>query len=618
MQNDDAPTLAQRIGRFYQTLRYYRTSQLARRGWKLLTDKWLKATGLIRRPPDRGDLRVRESTPLDELIESRIAVRQTDALDDKIEALRGGRFSFLNVELNLGRDVDWRAGGYSEASHLWRFQLHYHDFLLDFIAAHDLSGDDSLMDDAWQLVDHWIRQHPFGDAQFFDDAWHAYCISRRLPIWMMLWHHLTREGAAGQRVLDSIFQQTWYLGRNLELDVRGNHLLENARALLMAGCFFEGDDSSAWLAQGESILRHELKQQILPSGEHFERSPMYHVQILEILLDVAACCRELNPTLATICDDAAGRMAEFLPHILHPDRDIPLLGDSCFGETSPTIVVIDRARSHRHVEQISPTATSDYWTFRDGGDFLLFDGGRVGADHLPAHAHCDLLNIEASIDGRRFLVDSGVHGYEDDDMRRYCRSTAAHNVVEIDGTNQCDIWSRFRMGYRGWPSEVKHGSEAGFQWASCGHNAYRRLGIPTVTRWIACRAGGPWFIVDSVHGKGDHRLASRLHLHPDCQAQQIDPRTVSIQLHPRTIRVRSLAIGELAIGEGWYCPKFGLREAAPVLVWTATSEMPIATGWEIAWGKENGLSQLLIGEDGQVRLAWQNDSEEIELHPGLE
>jgi uncharacterized heparinase superfamily protein len=133
----------------------------------------------------------------------------------------------------------------------------------------------------------------------------------------------------------------------------------------------------------------------------------------------------------------------------------------------------------------------DYWTWRHERDYLLFDAGPVGPDHLPAHAHADLLNIEISIDGRRFVVDSGVFDYEDGPMRRYCRSTAAHNALEIDGASQCDMWSRFRMGHRGWPTSLFTGSEGGFDWTSAAHNAYRRLGAPTVGRWIACRPGGP-------------------------------------------------------------------------------------------------------------------------------
>src|SRR5262249_49892141 len=151
--------------------------------------------------------------------------------------------------------------------------------------------------------------------------------------------------------------------------------------------------------------------------------------------------------------------------------------------------------------------TGDYWVWRNGGDFFLMDAGPVGADHLPAHAHSDLLTIEASSAGRRLVVDSGAYAYRDDELRRYCRSTAAHNVLQVDDRGQCDPWSRFRMGYRGRPTGLETGRTGQFDWARSSHNAYRRVGVPKVGRWVACRPGGPWLIVDWVIGEGQHRLS---------------------------------------------------------------------------------------------------------------
>src|SRR6185503_10243813 len=172
------------------------------------------------------------------------------------------------------------------------------------------------------------------------------------------------------------------------------------------------------------------------------------------------------------------RMAVFLREILHPDGESPLLGDSCLNSTSPPrqlIAAVDATTPARPSSSPSPghsttrtkgtiqeegaitpdgkesaRVVGDYWVFRDQRDFLLFDAGPVAPDFLPAHGHCDLLGMEVSLSGRRFVVDSGVFNYEADAMRQYCRSTAAHNVLQIDDAEVCDVWSKFRMGYRGW------------------------------------------------------------------------------------------------------------------------------------------------------------------------
>jgi hypothetical protein len=223
----------------------------------------------------------------------------------------------------------------------------------------------------------------------------------------------------------------------------------------MAGAAFDGPDAGRWLARSRHVQGRQLDEQILPSGEHFERSPMYHALVLETILDIRDATAGVRPDLSDRCDQVASRMADLLEGVLHPDGAWPLLGDSCFGEAPPPQHLLERAergwREHREItpipeiREIRPLLSSirshsgakaqqigSYWTFRDGGDYVVLDAGPVGADHLPAHAHSDLLTWEASLGGQRLVVDSGVYHYQNDAMRQYCRSTAAHNVLQID------------------------------------------------------------------------------------------------------------------------------------------------------------------------------------------
>jgi uncharacterized heparinase superfamily protein len=245
-------------------------------------------------------------------------------------------------------------------------------------------------------------------------------------------------------------------------------------------------------------------------------------------------------------------------------------------------------------------ARGDIWTWRDGGDFLVFDAGAVGADHLPAHAHSDLLTIEASLAGHRLIVDSGTFDYSDGPMRQYCRSTGAHNVVQIDDAEQCDMWSRFRMGYRGWPQSLDRGCDDGFLWARAYHNAYRRAGVPRVGRWIACRPGGPWLCVDSAHGRGVHQLTSWLHFHPEVHVAVASDDEVHLQLAEHSARLRYLVPGELSLDTGWYCPEFGVRMAAPVLKWITVRRVPAITAWELSWEDSPGETAVSLDENGSV------------------
>ncbi len=198
---------------------------------------------------------------------------------------------------------------------------------------------------------------------------------------------------------------------------------------------------------------------------------------------------------------------------------------------------------------------------------------------MPAHAHADLLTWEASVNGQRLFVDAGVFNYQDDVMRRYCRSTAAHNVLQIDDYDQFDLWSRFRMGYRGWTHGLRTGESGGFQWAEAWHDAYRRLGIPQVYRRVAYQRGGPWIVTDRALGSGTHRLTNRLHIHPEWHVEQSTANEFTLRCGATELLLRALGEGQTSLADGWYCPEFGSRQRCCVAQWTAKTKLPSACGW---------------------------------------
>ncbi|MCZ6771593.1 MAG: alginate lyase family protein [Proteobacteria bacterium] len=628
-ESRNTPTWKEQAARWWYVVRYHRTSQLAMRIVSLARRKSIRM-GRGRRylrppkvaPKPRGDLAFAS------LARRKLAERGLRSCALSTHDLLQGRYRFLNIERTLPDPIDWRLECWPEAPHLWRFHLHYHEFLLDLTAQGLEDRDRVHFDRAWNIATQWIENNKLSDSRVVTDAWHPYCISRRLPVWMYLWSASPPSSELRELILGSMHCQTRYLEHHLEWDVRGNHLLENAKALMLIGAFLDCPHANRWLAKGATILRQELAEQILPHGEHFERSPMYHAQMLEAVLDVRDGLQAVMPDLARLCAETAAKMAAFLREIVHPDGEIPLLGDSSLGEPAPVSQLVSSAAESqgsepanacdgRHVSERAPEARrlGDYWICRQANDFLLFDAGPVGPDHLPAHAHADLLSFEASIQGRRFFVDSGVFGYQDDPMRRYCRSTKAHNVLQIDGRDQCDMWSRFRMGYRGWPSGFVVGEELGFHWARARHDAYRRLGVRNVGRWIACRAGGPWLCVDWADGQGRHELSAWLHLHPDVAAEKVADSEVRLELEGITLQLRYLTAGQVTVTDGWYAPRLGHRKRALVVRWTATASLPTVCGWCLVWGDCHGRASIDRADPHNILLRWTENNESLRFQP---
>lgn len=194
------------------------------------------------------------------------------------------RFRFLNVENEISRSGDWNS---PKVFKLWLYNLHYFD---------DLNADGAASRFEWHrgLITRWIAENPPG----IGTGWEPYPLSLRLVNWVK-W--LLAGNALGEDMRQSLALQARFLTQRLERHLLGNHLFANAKALVFAGCYFAGDEADSWLRLGMAILNHEIPEQILGDGGHFERSTMYHALALEDMLDlinVTQCfLPQLQPTL---------------------------------------------------------------------------------------------------------------------------------------------------------------------------------------------------------------------------------------------------------------------------------------------------------------------------------
>jgi hypothetical protein len=394
-----------------------------------------------------------------------------------------------------------------------------------------------------------------------------------------------------------MWQQADYLSRHLELDLGGNHLVENLAALTTTASLLVSRQSGSWLKMVEPYWRRELKSQILEHGEHFERSPMYHCHVLGHMLAVAVTCRDSASVIANLCAKTARRMVDFLRQLLHPDAEIPLLGDSGFGETL-SVHSLRRLADLAGIEWNDPgdgaATVGPYWLCRKEASMLLVDAGPVGASTLPAHAHCDLLGLEASLDGQRWFVDSGNYNYDDDSMRRYCRSSLAHNVATIDNQNQCDVWSKFRMGFRGQPTPLFRGLQGEFEWMNAAHDGYRRAGVALLHRLVAARGKDTWLCADFARPTRAVELSGWLHLATGMRIQQLGPSLFRLQLGTAS-RLIYFASDEVQLTEGWYCPEFGKRVPSTVFRYSRK----LTAAGIVAWVQYPVDAQIVMHEDGR-------------------
>ncbi|MFC2108289.1 heparinase II/III family protein [Candidatus Bipolaricaulota bacterium] len=572
-----------RASLYYHTARHLKLSQIA---WRALQ----KVRPASRTPPSvfRTDIGLSPLLP-------RVRTAILDRLDQQ-EAMASvkrtfrGEFRFLNETHAFDGAVDW---GIPNASRLWRFHLNYFDFALDLAAAFHRTHDVSYCDRAIGLMTDWIR-----DAAGSEDAWHPYPVSLRICNWIfslaLIAEDLSSDGQVPGELLNSLYTQAYHLSRNLEIDLRGNHLFENARALYIASKALSCPKGIPWERKAKKLLLAQLSEQIRPDGGHFENSPMYHCAVLAGILDCLLFTPLSDGLMRERLSSIARSMLRFLDRISYEDGTYPLFNDSATNMTiSPQVLrryaravlggeLTDGSEARSDSVTVDLMIDSGYAILSGHGIRMVVDGGELGPEYQSGHGHCDTLSYELHKGGHPIIVDSGVFGYEKDAMRQYCRSTEAHNTVRLDGQEQSEIWGAFRVARRAKPGRVSTYSGEGFVAFDGSHDGYVRLPERGIHRRRIVLLRDHVVVLDELQGRGVASIESYLHLADGLKADVFEHHA-AIAGAKRTVAVVPFGALRLSQSDGWVCREFGKRVRNDVLELKGELKLPVYFGYVLSF-----------------------------------
>jgi len=499
-------------------------------------------------------------------------------------------FEFLKEKREFTKII-WNSAGYSR---LWQFQLHYFDYLtndLNLVYAGKLKPDIFLAKTQY-LMNDWIENNAFYSL----DGWHPYTSSLRLVNWVYSFKAF--PNLAGQEILASTWKQLLYLSKNKETFAGGNHLLENLRAIIIAGLYFDNPESESMVNKAILQLKGELKKQILADGGHYELSSSYHLLMTKLLAEVVVAIKSAAWNVPEIFISKLGAMLEFAKAIRLPNGSYPLWNDASFDSAPAIDVVIsfasallDKAipgcvdnslpqlftkllqtastKPHKSSEVqnqvgLSKLSASGYYIFRSKEQEISFDAALPGPKELPGHAHADCLSFNLYKNGEPLIVETGVSQYGSGKIRSYERSTAAHNTVVINNQNQSEIWGGFRVGAKAKPINARSGRKEDLIWASAGHDGYDKINARHF-RWLG-HYDEKTIIIDKISGHGEFKFSSYLHFAPNQEAS-ITNNVVTLQPSGLNIEVVSnqdklqIELAKREVSESYYSPEMGLKIA---------------------------------------------------------
>lgn len=346
----------------------------------------------------------------------------------RYEGVKGNTFTFINLTHEF---TDWN---YVGVGTLFTYNQNYFDFI---------NAEGIERDEACRWIDKFIADRPC-----ITWGMDPYPIALRSINWIKFFSQHP-ECATKERE-DSLYSQLCLLERKLEYHLLANHLLEDAFALTIGGCYFEDEKIKQ---KGATLLLRELKEQILSDGAHYEQSPMYHCILLDRLLDTYNISR-MRELLSF-----AKLMLGHLDSICYSDDTWPFFNDAALGIAPTPTEIKDYARRLGISWTAIPLASSGYRKLSSASSArngkaatpqieAFVDCGNIAATYQPGHTHADTFNYELRIDGQPFVVDTGISTYDKTPRRQYERSTKAHNCVTVNEKDSSEVWGGFRVGKR--------------------------------------------------------------------------------------------------------------------------------------------------------------------------
>lgn len=419
----------------------------------------------------------------------------TNKLTTSGQASASLTFTFLNLTHHFPGTVNWDFQDYGK---LWNYNLQYFNFLQQEQLSDEVKQA-LLRDLGFWLADGRLKLEP-------------YPVSLRI---MNCLRYFSEQRIPESELLQQTYAELIYLEQHLEYHIMGNHLLENAFALMMGAFAFEND---GWKMKTKAILKTELERQILNDGAHFELSPMYHQIVLFRVLELIDWYSKItNPDKAFLdfLKNKAQQLLGWLQTITFQNGDIPHFSDSATGIAFTSAELFQfAAKLQLPCSAKASLDASGYRKYHVGDYECVVDVGAVGPTYQPGHSHADALSFILHYQQRPLFVEAGTSTYQIGEKRNEERSTHAHNTVVVEGKDQSEVWGGFRVGKR---ANVKVIKETDSE-IMASHDGYKR-DFTVIHQRSFTFAPAVILISDEIIGASNLNATAYLHFHPDCEVK---------------------------------------------------------------------------------------------------
>lgn len=428
--------------------------------------------------------------------------------DEKIAAdLMNGRLILRpHAAWTLPEQVFWSEDPFTQRN--WVAQFHMLRWL-DPVRRVALAGDSRAREYWLRTVRSWVDANKPGNGRS-PYAWADMVDGIRA---LELAFGLPLAGPAEEQwLVDSLEEHALWLSDERNLG-HSNHALHQHQGLMVCGLVLEQDQ---WVKLATARMIDLFNESYDDQGVNAEGSIGYH---RHNYVWWEAAFRRLDVAGIERPDDAAklNLALEELAYATKPNLQFERIGDIDSGGpkglSSPEIdFILSRGAEGTPPSENSKVYDAGYVFGRSGwgeyekdfDDELFFSLSFGSASRVHGHQDGGSLTLHSS--GEPWLVDVGKYAYVNDDMRRYCVSRLAHNVVHVEG-RRYNPKSIVRLVRHELSSEVDD-----FEFIDSGYD-----GVELNRRVIYSRGGDFVVVIDTVRSESAVTVHQRWHLDPETQ-----------------------------------------------------------------------------------------------------
>lgn len=360
---------------------------------------------------------------------------------NEIDNVLENKITFLNHEIKFTESgIDWHSEELNQGTRLWKLNLNYHEFLFDIALKFNETKDRKYLGYIESTIVEWFKQNPLGTKGYGKDNWNSYAISLRIISWIKMYTLLGKEFSIEFQsfFIKLLWIQITFLSENLELDILGNHLIKNWKALIWGNYFFTTTKFNKTIKIAEKYIYAQFSEE----GMHEEHSPMYAGIVLEDLMEVFLF-EQKNQKLEALIHKQFDNV-----RLLSNKNQYLFFNDSVnnngiqFGQLNDLYLKIFRKKGNIDENHFD---INGFIGFKTKMEHIVFDCAKVVGGNQPGHVQCDALSFEYFWNGRKIFTNSGTYEYNSGKKRQFSRSSESHNVLKYGTFEQSEVWGSFRM-----------------------------------------------------------------------------------------------------------------------------------------------------------------------------